>query len=123
MIKDLLNQKIKIIIIISFILGGLFHKNFYTTPHLNMEDIIAIFGFSFLGILFIAYINCKLNLYFFLKPKYLIITGILYISASILPLLIVIISNDKHILDIFFTISSGFGIVLASVIVLFFCSE
>jgi len=87
MIKDLLNHKIKLVIFISFILGGLFHKKFYTTPHLNMEDIIAIFGFSFLGVLFIAYINCKLNLYFFLKPKYLIIIGIIYISAGILPLL------------------------------------
>ena len=34
--------------------------------------------------------------------------GLILINANILPLLIGIISNDKHILDIFFTISSGF---------------
>ncbi len=122
MVKDILqNHKIKLLIIASFILGGFFYKSFHTVPHLNKANVIEIFLFSFFGIFIVAYINCKFNLYFFLKPKYLIVSGIMFISASVLPLLIGIINNDKYILDVFFYISSGFGMALAGFITLLFC--
>jgi len=117
LINEFINKKIKFLLIFTLLAGTILRDNYYTSPHMKINDILLIFIVAFLGIFLILTLQNFLDFKVFpFNEKLLFYSGLLMIAGNIIPFFYLVLSGDRYFLDGLFVISGASGVILATLL-------